>query len=271
MNGPALFPVLVASVLGSVHCAAMCGGFVAAYSGTESAPGRRAASHVAYHGGRLVTYAVLGALSGALGRALDLAGRAAGLADMAGVVAGVVLLVTGAAGLAPRSRLVRLRARPAWSPTRKLGALLARLGSTAATTRAALLGLTSTLLPCGWLYAFVALSAATGSAKDGVLLMATFWLGTLPMLLGVGMSLGLAARRFGGRLPRLRSALVLLVGGLTLFTRLQLPAFAATTHPTVPSVGARVPAAYCGTPRKGSELPTMTAPLGASSSGTRAP
>jgi len=226
LNATLLVSVLFGSLVGSAHCAAMCGGFVAAYAGTEGSGGR-AAAHAAYHGGRLVTYATLGAAAGAFGRALDLAGRAAGLADAAGIVAGVLLLVTGAAGLAPRSRLVKLRARPAWSPTLRLGALLARFRAGTATTRALVLGLTTTLLPCGWLYAFVALAAASGSAVEGALVMGTFWVGTLPMLLGVGMSLGLVTRRWGGRLPQLRAGLVLAVGFVTLLTRLQLPAFAA--------------------------------------------
>ena len=84
--------VLGASLLGSLHCAAMCGGFACLYGGdaatrrrqrrrrhaasASSARGRTLTGHVAYHGGRLVAYAMLGALAGTLGAGLDALGAA---------------------------------------------------------------------------------------------------------------------------------------------------------------------------------------------------
>ena len=47
--------------------------------------------------------------------------------------------------------------------------------------RALLLGLFSTLLPCGWLYAFAVLAAGTGGPWTGMLVMAAFWAGTVPV------------------------------------------------------------------------------------------
>ena len=65
-------------------------------------------------------------------------------------------------------------------------------GTTVATNallerRGAATGLLTTLLPCGWLYAFVITAAGTGNALAGAGLMATFWVGTLPMLTIVGI------------------------------------------------------------------------------------
>ena len=56
---PLVLAVLAASLLGSPHCAAMCGGFVCFYAGAGRAhrAGRR---HVAYNAGRLVSYVLLG-------------------------------------------------------------------------------------------------------------------------------------------------------------------------------------------------------------------
>jgi sulfite exporter TauE/SafE len=232
MSLAAWLSVLAASLLGSVHCAAMCGGFVAAYAGAEArGAGGRAAAHAAYNGGRLLTYLGLGAVAGALGHALDLAGRAAGVAHVAGIVTGVLLLVSGALGLSARSELVRLKRGPGGSLTRGLGkglgALLASFREKPAPVRAAVLGLSSTLLPCGWLYAFAAFAAGSGSASAGAFLMSAFWLGSLPVMLGVGLSLQGLSSRFKRELPRLRSLLVLGVGAFTLLTRLQMPAFAA--------------------------------------------
>jgi sulfite exporter TauE/SafE len=235
--------VALASLLGSVHCAAMCGGFVAAYaSEREATAPRRALAHLTYNTGRLVTYTALGALAGALGHALDLAGRAAGLADVAALLTAGLLVLMGGVGLARRPGLVRLGTRPKSALASRFGAVLARFRAQPAPVRAGMLGLSSTLLPCGWLYAFAALAAATGSARSGAWLMSAFWVGSLPMLVGLGVSLQGAARRFERYLPRARSLLVLGVGVVTLLSRLQLPAFAAPGAPAAPNAAVPTPA-----------------------------
>ena len=56
--------VLVASLVGSLHCAGMCGGFVVFWAGGDASQGKnKVFAHMAYNGGRLVTYVLLGALA----------------------------------------------------------------------------------------------------------------------------------------------------------------------------------------------------------------
>lgn len=249
--------VLVASLAGSVHCAAMCGGFVAAYAGSEDQrPLRRVAAHAAYNGGRLVTYVVLGAAAGALGHTLDVAGGAVGLSHVAAVVTGLVLMLGALASLSPAAGLLRLGTGPARGWSARITPLFLRFRAQPAVVRALLLGLSTTLLPCGWLYAFVALAAASGGAPSGALLMSAFWLGSLPVMVGLGVSLHGVARRFARTLPRLRPVLLFAAGAFTLVSRLDAPALAApvagastgTAHPPGcpyhrrPSSGAPAPA-----------------------------
>jgi len=242
MNVGPWLSVAVASLLGSIHCAAMCGGFVAAYATDPAESGaRRAVAHLAYNVGRLTTYVALGAVAGALGRALDLAGRAAGLAHAAGLVTAALLVVMGTWSFAKRPGLIRLGTRPKSALASRFASLLARFRSQPAPIRAGVLGLSSTLLPCGWLYAFAAFAAAAGSASRGAWLMSAFWVGSLPMLLGLGVSLQSTARRFERYLPRARSVLVIGVGVATLLSRLQLPAFAASSMPHPTAHDAAVP------------------------------
>ena len=62
--------VLVSSLLGSLHCAGMCGPLVAVYAGDDPSRGwRRLLAHALYSSGRLAAYATVGALAGALGEA----------------------------------------------------------------------------------------------------------------------------------------------------------------------------------------------------------
>jgi sulfite exporter TauE/SafE len=231
--------VFLASLAGSVHCAAMCGGFVAAYaSGEDERPLARATAHLAYNGGRLVTYLGLGAVAGTVGRALDLAGSAVGIAHVAAVATAVALLVSGIVALVPKTALVRLGRGPSRGLASRLTPLFQRFRGKPPRVRALVLGLSSTLLPCGWLYAFAALAASTGGAFDGAWLMAAFWLGSLPVMLGVGVSLQTIFRRFARPLARLRPVLVIGVGAIALLSRLQLPAFAAGSSGAMPAASA---------------------------------
>jgi uncharacterized protein len=224
MQPALLLTVLGASLLGSLHCAAMCGGFVAWYAGCATAPAESGwLAHAAYHGGRLITYLTLGTLAGVLGRGLDLAGYASGLAGAAAIVTSMILLGWGMARV-----LEALGARlPRWRGASSLYAFaLARLRplqSWPKPLQAGLLGLSSTLLPCGWLYAFALVAAGTGTAQGGLSVMAAFWLGTLPMLLGLGVGLGSVLARARRHLPLLTAAAVLIVGFVGLLSRVNLP------------------------------------------------
>ena len=77
--------VLTASLLGSMHCAGMCGGFVCFYATGADGRAGGTGSHVAYNVGRLVSYLVLGLLAGVLGQGLDRVGGLVGLSRGAAV------------------------------------------------------------------------------------------------------------------------------------------------------------------------------------------
>jgi hypothetical protein len=212
--------VLTASLLGSVHCVAMCGGFVCLY-----AAGRGDwRSHFAYHGGRLVSYLALGLTVGALGSALDRSGALAGVSRGAAIVSGGLLMVWGGATLMRLSGLRRARStssHAALSAFTKLQAsALTRARDYAPGIRAAVVGMLSALLPCGWLYAFVATAAGTGSAFQGALTMGIFWLGTVPALLAAGVSIQRFAGPLRARLPALTAIVVIVIGALTMSGRL---------------------------------------------------
>jgi hypothetical protein len=96
--------------------------------------------------------------------------------------------------------------------------------------RALVIGLLSTLLPCGWLYMFVAPAAATGSPAGGALVMAAFWAGTLPVMAGLGL---LAQRALGPlrrRLPVVTAAALVVIGLLTLTGKMNAPARCTMHH-----------------------------------------
>jgi sulfite exporter TauE/SafE len=206
-------PVFVASLAGSLHCAAMCGPFMAAVVGFGRDGRARSTTIGAYHVGRLATYLGLGALAGLVGGALDVAGSAAGIGRVSAFVAGATLIVSGVSALAARRGLVRLRSRTPRRLGRWLGDLLVWLASVRPLPRAFLMGLSTTLVPCGWLYAFVATAAGTGSIASALVVMLAFWLGTVPFLVAAGIGWrGLFARL--GAHARTASALVIVASGV---------------------------------------------------------
>jgi sulfite exporter TauE/SafE len=220
--------VLAASLLGSVHCAGMCGGFVCFVAGSDA---RRFMPQAAYHAGRLVTYVALGALAGALGLGLDRAGTAAGIGRAAAILAGLAMIAWGAVTLAPLLG-VRVPAPRGGRAHAPIAAVLRRLAGRPAAERALALGLLTTLLPCGWLWAFVATAAASGSPGRGAAVMGAFWLGTVPALAGVAVLARGALGPLGRRLPALTAAALVVIGLLTLTGRIRVAAAPGTAPAT---------------------------------------
>jgi hypothetical protein len=222
--------ILLASLLGSPHCAAMCGGFVCFYSGQGKTSG---AAHVAYNGGRLVSYLLLGILAGALGAGIDLAGRMAGLQRGAAIAAGFVMIAWGGATVATSLGL-RMPGSAAPAGFRRLLArTLELLHGRPPAQRALAIGLLTTLLPCGWLYVFVAAAAGTGSPLDGALVMTAFWAGTVPMLAGLGLATQRALGPLGLRMRAVTAAALMVLGLLTVTGRIRPELHHPATPPTL--------------------------------------
>lgn len=218
--------VFVAALIGSVHCAAMCGSFAClASAGDASRGGGALRSTAAYNLGRLLSYMTLGAVAGAAGAGLDKMGAVAGLARPAAIVAGVLLILWGLASLLATFG-VRL---PALAVPPALASRIARgvraVQDRPPVVRGLALGVLTAALPCGWLYAFVATSAAAGSAVNGAIVMAAFWTGTVPMMAAVG----LGAQRLLGparkHVPAFTAVVLVVLGSLTVAGR-----FAPAVH-----------------------------------------
>ncbi|MEO0650642.1 MAG: sulfite exporter TauE/SafE family protein [Planctomycetota bacterium] len=225
---PLIAAVAGASLIGSVHCAGMCGPFAVLVGRGE----RRALPlDLRYHAGRLLSYVLLGTLAGGLGAALDLTGRALGAQRVALVLAGAGLIAFGLLGLARQCGL------PLPSPRRDgpLRRVAVRLQGLAIgldpRRRAWAVGAASGLLPCGWLYAYVLTAAATGSSAYGAAVMAVFWLGTVPALALVAASARSLLGPLESRAPAIGSIALVLLGLVALGGRFRVPALNGAQAP----------------------------------------
>ncbi|MGD0615149.1 MAG: sulfite exporter TauE/SafE family protein [Verrucomicrobiota bacterium] len=169
---------IVVGLVGSLHCAGMCGPLALALpNAAVSTPGY-VAGRLAYNLGRMTTYCLLGVVFGVLGKTLFLAG----IQRWISIALGIALL----AGLFASHKLAL------WQPVTlfvqqlisKMSTLLRRRSVVSLT----LLGLLNGLLPCGLVYVAGAGATATGGVLSGVAYMAAFGAGTVPMMLAIGLS-----------------------------------------------------------------------------------
>jgi sulfite exporter TauE/SafE len=175
-----LAPLLV-GLAGGLHCAGMCGGIVAALSlSRPPTRPRYALSLLLYHSGRIGSYVLLGVLFGLVGGIV--AGAPLRMAQQGvTVVAGAIMLVFAlqVGGFIPETRLLSAIRLPS-SPLRN--AADGRLSAWLA------VGVMNGLLPCGLVYAALAMALAAATPVAGGIVMLLFGLGTIPPLLGVAFA-----------------------------------------------------------------------------------
>lgn len=164
----------LAGLVTSVHCVGMCGPLSCSWT-MSSKPGASdfIRNTTFYHGGRLFSYGVVGAIAGAAGFIpLNWFQHGAGI-----VLPWLMVIVFALVGMGLDK----------WLPKPKILSHGLRRVQTAAFKmksglRAGLLGLATPLLPCGPLYLMFALAMANGSAFKGAEFAMAFGLGTLPLL-----------------------------------------------------------------------------------------
>lgn len=223
----------VVGLLGGAHCLGMCGPLVTSYAGHTSGDAGRVTLHdVRQQGlltlGRVGTYALVGAVLGALGGAAIAGGSLFAGADMvrgvAGVAAGLVVIVVGAGYLRGQPL------DPGRVPIPGVSTAFARLANVAGERAAAwaegpkiaVLGSVHALLPCPLLYPAYLYAFARGSPTAGALALGALGVGTAPAMVGYATVLTALPASFRGRVHRVLGGAFLLLGLLPLLHGLGL-------------------------------------------------
>jgi sulfite exporter TauE/SafE len=193
------YPVIfLAGVAGSFHCVAMCGGFACAL-GASSGPGRdMVVRHLTYSGGRVVSYAFLGAVAGAAGQSLS-AMTPASESDF-GAMQRLLAIGGGVLMLVMALHLLGFRRGARAGGFGPLAAMLRPLLTAPGAAGSLSLGVLNGFLPCPLVYAFLAQAAARADTARGAALMVAFGAGTIPAMAlmgGLGRVAGPPALRRG--------------------------------------------------------------------------
>jgi len=172
-----IWSALILGFAGSLHCAGMCGPLALALPVTSNTRTGFVTGRLVYNLGRMATYSLLGVVFGLVCQTL--------------VFAGVQRWVSISLGLALLFGLASSRKLALWRPVTSLLARIKFSMSGLLRNRSlfslAVLGVLNGLLPCGLVYVACAGAVATGSLLSGALYMAVFGVGTIPMMLGIGL------------------------------------------------------------------------------------
>jgi sulfite exporter TauE/SafE len=221
-----LAPFLI-GLLGSLHCLGMCGPLVMAYSVHIKIPEPRAVDlspspwakgffhHLAYHFGRLITYGILGALAAGL---FNITGFNLHLNIRGGVIlAGGILITLLGMVFLKVIPLPGLFARFSLTPRSLWNRLLPSLFQFPGSISKMALGLASGLLPCCLSCSMLIKAATTENMAKGFMTMVAFGLGTVPVLLGLGISASLFTLRTRLIGERLAALAVIFMGLILIF------------------------------------------------------
>ncbi|HWQ91002.1 MAG TPA: sulfite exporter TauE/SafE family protein [Clostridia bacterium] len=207
-----LWTALMLGLVGSLHCAGMCGPLALALPGSNQAGHSFLLGRAAYNLGRLITYSLIGLVFGLAGQTLLLAG----IQRWVSIAMGILLI----AGLS-LSRKLSL-----WKPVtilvNRLKASMSGLLRQRSPLALGALGLLNGLLPCGLVYVAAAASLATGNVFSGAIYMAVFGAGTLPMMAAISLSGKLVPTSLRLQLTKAIPFSVLLVATLLILRGLSL-------------------------------------------------
>lgn len=158
-----LVGVFISSLVGSLHCAGMCGPFFLLINRSKN---DGAFVKIFYHLGRLTTYLSLAWL-------------------IRTIFPNTIIEENKWLSLLILGLWITFLCLPkkAWPKLSKvLSGTLKKTANAAPSAAAYATGVLTTLIPCAWLYGFILLAAAQSDWQQTGLFMLVFWLGTIPAL-----------------------------------------------------------------------------------------
>lgn len=202
--------LFVVGIITSIHCVGMCGGIMLSQSLSNKSNNQFEAIKPAilYNSGRVLSYTILGGITGALGSVFSLSIATQSALQ---IFASVFMIMLGF-NMAGFNAFKRFHI--------KLPHLACKFKNESASPF--IVGLLNGLMPCGPLQTMQLFALGTGSALKGSLSMFIFSMGTVPLMLTFGALSGLLSKGYTKKILNFSGILIIVLGlimgnrGLTL-------------------------------------------------------
>jgi hypothetical protein len=208
-------PALLLGLLGSAHCAGMCGPIAIGLPVIGQSWLTRVGSTLMYNGGRIFTYGILGLLFGLLGKGLSLGG----LQQWASIGIGVIMILSIVFPMIFKKINLSSPIAPLIS---NLKTAFGRLFSVRTYPSLLFIGILNGFLPCGLVYIAVAGAVVLSDAYLGMFYMVVFGLGTLPAMFAITILGNVISLRFRKKISRIVPYFIILIGILFILRGMNL-------------------------------------------------
>ncbi|MGR9035790.1 MAG: sulfite exporter TauE/SafE family protein [Gammaproteobacteria bacterium] len=230
---------LVAFLMGlfsSMHCIGMCGSIIGTLTLSLSPEIRNNKWQLFpfvlnYNLGRITSYTLAGGLAGGVGSLIVMPMSEIDGYRLLQILSAVIMASSGLyiAGWFPRFAYIEKAGTRFWKFIEPYGRKLIPVKNV---IQAFLFGMVWGWLPCGLVYAALALATTSSTIGDSALTMLFFGLGTLPAVMGVGIMTGILTRL--SRMQRFKQAVGLFMIILALFAAMPwLNPMAFTGHSAI--------------------------------------
>lgn len=198
------------------HCVGMCGPIALSMGLTKKQAVHYQIQNLTYNFGRIVTYTILGALLGIIGKGFEMAGFQKYLTIGVGIL--LILMSIFSFGGRDIATRVNFISKFLLSVKRNLGKFLQKsdLKSRFFT------GLLNGILPCGMVYMALTASLASGGVWQGAVFMLMFGIGTFPFMFAVVLVGNLMTQAIRIRILKLVPVLMLVLGSLFILRGMEL-------------------------------------------------
>lgn len=218
--------IFLTGVFASLHCIGMCGAIVLAYSmqhKTNAAESntplwiRTLPLHLAYNGGRIISYTLLGIIVGFIGSFFTPIKDAARYVSL---ISGILMIVAGILML----KIIPMPASRAWDGLSRFSTkTFGKVIQASSVSSKLLLGILTPLFPCGILYAMLIKAAATQNFVEGGITMLLFAAGMTPALTAVGAASFFLSSKVRNIGDKLAAVTIILMGIILLLRGLGIP------------------------------------------------
>ncbi len=198
------------------HCIGMCGPIALSMGLTKKQATNYYLQNLTYQFGRVVTYALMGAVLGILGQGFQIAGFQQYLTVAVGIL--LIIMALFSFGGKDFASKIPFLSKFLFSIKMNLGKLLQK-----ADYRSRFItGILNGFLPCGMVYMALTASLAAGGIWQGATFMALFGLGTIPFMFAVVLVGNLMSTSLRSRVLKFIPVMMIILGGLFILRGMEI-------------------------------------------------